>query len=236
MHHQAPVKRAEFGFQFGQDGLLVFGDDGVVERRMEAGQKHGFRALQRGDVVDGLGLVRLQQRRQFLFGAPQQASGTFQRVSFHISRGPALGRVGHAAVHLMKSAVVYDFKGKFVANGRFDDVRCMFCTQTLDLFDAAGCEHMDPETLSMAVHALQDEFDGSPLHQCSDRARNVFSLDANAIRQTPLCLLDRFGPSSCGVHMSQVKHHAVQHWERLRCISHRVKSWLVHRNLPPFRL
>jgi hypothetical protein len=136
----------------------------------------------------------------------------------------------------MQAAVVDDVQCKFTPTRRVDDVGCMLGPQATDVLDATWREDMDPETLPMPVHVLQNEFDESSLHQFSDGSRNMFSLDANAFSQAALCLLDGIEAPPCGVDVPQMEHHTVQHRERLRRISHDVDSSPFHRNLPPFRL
>ena len=57
----------------------------------------------------------------------------------------------------------------------------MIASQSLDLFNAAWRQDMDPEALPMAAHPLQDEFDEATFHQLSNRSRHVLALDSNAI-------------------------------------------------------
>ena len=100
----------------------------------------------------------------------------------------------------------------------------MLGAQPVHLLDAAWRQDMDPQALPMAVHALQDEFDVTTFHQFSDRSWHVLSLNSNALGHTRLRLLHGLQTPSSSVNMTEMKHDAVQHRERLRLVSHKANS------------
>ena len=127
-------------------------------------------------------------------------------------------------MHLMKAAAVDNIQCRFSAMRRVYDVGGMLRPQATDVFDATWRENVDPETLPMAVHALQDEFDVTTFHQFSDRSWHVLSLNSNALGHTRLRLLHGLQTPSSSVNMTEMKHDAVQHRERLRLVSHKANS------------
>tara|TARA_B100001079_G_C16199219_1_gene420722 strand:- start:340 stop:714 length:375 start_codon:yes stop_codon:yes gene_type:complete len=124
----------------------------------------------------------------------------------------------------MKASTVDDVQCKFTTSGRVDQVPCMFGAQAVDLFDTAWRQDMDSEALPMPVNPLQDEFDETTFHQFSDRSGNVLALNSNAFCHPRLRLLYGLQTPSTWVNVTEMKHDAFQHRERLRIVSHEVDS------------